>query len=105
LKTPVNNIKTIFLLAAYRALPLIKLNSHRVFGWFPDLKRAKKAVEINECDMEECYYDYLIIEEMKPGIHCKVVKEYWHKWDAKKKKWIKTNKPKELSNVINFTIG
>jgi len=77
----------------------------RVFGWFKDLKRAKKAVETNECDMEECLYNYIIIEEMKPGIHCHVIKEHWYKWNVRKRKWLPILKPKKLAGIINFTIG
>ena len=81
---------------------LEKLDS-RCFGFFSKLDDALQAVEENRCDMHECYYDYLVIEEFKSGIHPVGEEVQWFEWYENG--WQSCYKPEEISNVFNYAIG
>ena len=77
--------------------------ARRTFGYFNNLDDAFKAVEENRGSMQECLYNYLVIEGIDEGIHPIVNKEYWYKWDDGK--WMLCNKPEFLKSIINFALG
>lgn len=87
----------------------------RCFGFFNNLDRAIKAVEDNECDLEEYYYDYIVIEEFDEGIHPRAKQELWYMWDEPLKRWMAgkaslcpCEKPKlfgSVATLVNFGIG
>lgn len=93
-----------FITALTTTIPEKKRHHSRTFGYFSDLKRAKKAVAYNECDMHEFYYDYLVIEKLQEGIHGtlrsnKKKKEWWFKWEidaVDNGRWVKCERPAYL---------
>ena len=85
--------------------PFNAVSHRRCFGWFTTLDEAVDAVETNRCEIRECLYDYMIIEQFSPGLYCGVQEEWWWKWNRKRKKFLRIKKPKKISNVINWGIG
>ena len=82
----------------------------RVFGFFTSEFAALRAVQYNQCDMHEYYYNYLVVEKMNEGIHPNVLHEMWYKWNFKYTKncWTKCKKPaifKKYANITNFAMG
>ena len=73
--------------------------------WFSKLKDAKLTIEINDLDLHECYYDYAVIEKVREYTLALVDKEWWYKWNNRKKKYMPIDKPKKLKYVCNFGIG
>ena len=79
-------------------------DSHdRAFGFFYSLSEAQKAVEENRCDMQECAYMWLVIEEICGGIHPSVYSEIWYEWVFGS--WNMVEKPSRFEGVTNFGIG
>jgi hypothetical protein len=81
----------------------------RTFGFFLDFERAVRAVETNECDMIECYHDYLVIERIGEGIHPltnpeKPGEETWFKSEGENT-WVRCDKPEFAAKTINWALG
>ena len=79
--------------------------SQRTFGYGCSLKEAKSYVKQNKSDIYECLYNYVVIEKMCSGIHARVIKEYWYKWDLAGKKYKSRDKASCLIGIVNFGIG
>lgn len=83
----------------------------RTFGYYLNFTDAFEAVKNNYADMQECLYNYLIIEELHEGIHSLVGKEYWFSWVGEKSlgensgKWVACEKPDWAVGTINWGIG
>ena len=73
------------------------------FGYYFERCLALAAVEENRASMDECLYEYLVVEEILPGVHAKVVTEMWYKWNGFK--WAACLKPEWLNGVSNFAMG
>lgn len=52
----------------------------RCFGFFWNLSAAMSAAKENRCDLSECYYHYLVIEEQGEGIHAMAKQIQWFFW-------------------------
>ena len=78
---------------------------HRTPGIFLDLKNAQTAIIENACGIQDCSYNYAVIEEIQEGIYPFPIKEYWFKWSRKERKYKPCNKPAALRNIICFGIG
>lgn len=67
----------------------------RTFGHFPTLEQARNAVENNDGSMDECLYNFLVIEEIGYGIYASINNEEkdetWYKWEHPK--WVPMSKP------------
>jgi len=93
-----------FITSIYDAPGLfVHRKDRRTFGYFQSLDEAFKSVEENRCNMQECLYNYLVIEGIKEGIHPLVEKEHWYEWTDNK--WMPCNKPEFLKSIINFALG
>lgn len=82
----------------------------RTFGYFHDKETAIEAVLANACDMHECLYIYIVIEEIYQGIHSiiedKESQETWFRYDLEEYKWKQTEiRPSNFDGVVNFSIG
>ena len=77
--------------------------SHRVVGFYPSLKAAKKCVEENWGDLyEDGYYKYAIIEGLQHGIYQTCSRPIFYKWDGDGYKRI--HRPKITKGFSNFTL-
>ena len=77
----------------------------RCFGYYANYSDAMSAVTKNQCDMRECLYDYLVMEEIGEGIHPEVMQENWFKWNDGLNGWHRCNKPSEFVGSINWALG
>ena len=82
----------------------------RTFGYYHNKEQAIENVLNNTSDMHECYYMYIVVEEIYPGIHPIVVdvskQETWFKYNLDKDCWESLDKkPTELERCVNFSIG
>lgn len=77
--------------------------ARRTFGYFDTLEKACKAVTENHCNMQECLYNYLVVEGIKEGIHSLVEEEYWFCWEHNQ--WRVCEKPEFLKGTVNFALG
>lgn len=82
----------------------LKTPNKRCFGYFPTLEKAITAVACNAGDMEECYYNYLVIEEIPEGVHSVPISENWYVWNAEIG-WVPCEKPEWSIGIINWSIG
>lgn len=85
--------------------------ARRTFGYFSKLDEALKAVQENRCNMQECLYNYLVIEGIGEGIHALVEEEYWFTWEEWQHQaghcgWHRiSSKPELFNGTINFALG
>jgi len=80
--------------------------NRRCFGFYNTHNEAHKAVEENRGSMEECLYDYLVIEYIEPGIHPTVEVEHWWWWVEENRRWEDgIEKPEEFRGTVNFALG
>ena len=89
----------------YESIPEAALNNHRTFGFFNTYNEAYDAVQKNLYNMQECLYDYLVMEYIEPGVHPTVHKEEWYKWDDEISRWIFIERPVEFMGLVNFALG
>jgi hypothetical protein len=78
---------------------------HRTPGFYHDLKMATEAVIGNFCDIQDCSYNYIVIEEIVDGIYPRPLSDHWFKWSRKEDKYKPCKKPDALANVFGFGIG
>ena len=72
------------------------------FGYVEQCEDAHGIVARNTCDLEEYYYNYLVIEEIPQGIHPTPISECWFKWNKKQNIWEQINAPKFSRSIINW---
>lgn len=84
---------------------LLSTNDRRTFGWYAKLNGALDAVVKNKCDLHECYYQYVVIEEVKEGVFGMAIKEWWFKWNKNKRNFFSIQKPKETNRLVSWGIG
>lgn len=81
----------------------------RTFGFFDRYHEAFLAVKDNIGNMEECFYDWIVLEYIEPGIHPKVHVTEWYKWlnSTHSPQWVPMgNKcPDEFKGITNFALG
>jgi hypothetical protein len=77
--------------------------ARRTFGYFDTLEKAIDVVIKNSGDIQECLYNYLVIEAIGEGIHATVNQEYWFYWENDR--WTKCPKPEFLKHLVNFALG
>jgi hypothetical protein len=80
----------------------------RTFGFYNTYSEAYEAVKENYGNMEECVYDYIVMEYIEPGIHPMVHYVQWWEWDIEKNKWIflsEEDAPKEFVGICNWALG
>ncbi len=87
-----------------------------VFGHFPDLEGAREAVKQNLGGMDECLYNFLVIEEIAYGIYGRISSsnpnepsngEWWYKWEhpeGQQGYWAKIDKPDWSNGLIGWAI-
>lgn len=81
---------------------------HRCFGFYNSYNEAYQAVEENRGSMEECVYDFIVVEYMEAGIHPMVHATDWWKWDITKNKWLYLSQeewPPEFAGICNWALG
>lgn len=85
-----------------------KDRNRRTFGFYNSYNEACAAVSDNRGNMEECLYDFLVVEYIEPGIHPLVLIEEWWKWNTQLHRWDKIEKgevPKSFIGVTNWALG
>ena len=77
----------------------------RCWGYYKDLDYAKRAVLYNRTDMWEYLYNYAVIEEIREGVPARAKEIQWYKFNKKKWKYLKIDKPKWSEGTTNWGIG
>ena len=80
-----------------------QLQSNRCFGYYDTEFKAKEAVHQNRGQMQECLYNFLVIERIGQGIHRMSEAIQWYEW--RDDKWTEISPPKFSVGVINYAIG
>lgn len=75
----------------------------RTWGFYLSEQSARHAVFRNLGNMEDSLYDYLIIEEVEPGVIAMTKKEIWFKWDVNK--WQPCNQPDFAKHLTGWAMG
>jgi len=97
--------KTIFTVTGMSALhPREKPYYRATFGWFDNESDAVLTVLENDCDIHECCYKWMVVEEVPTGIYRVPLREAWFVWDSKKRQFVSIKKPKEIKNVCGFSM-
>lgn len=87
-------------------LPQYKQLNSRTFGFYANHLEALVAINENRGNMEECLYDYIVLESIDEGIHPLVKSAEWWKWDTRIKAWIYIkDSPKEYEHITNWALG
>ncbi len=78
----------------------------RTFGFYDTYNQTHETVVNNRGNLQECLYDYLVIEYMEPGIHPLAYVEEWWEWNTQLHRWDKLqNKPKKYLGMISWAMG
>lgn len=80
---------------------------NRTFGFYNSYNEAYEAIVQNRGSMDECLYDYIVLEYIECGIHPVVHAEEWFKWSQSDRMWnyLGKNRPKEFGFVCNWALG
>lgn len=79
------------------------LGDRRCVGFYNDENEAKNAVENNFNNIHDNIYEYVIIEEMHPGIKLPDTKRQLFHWDGAS--YCQISVPELLNHMSNFGIG
>jgi len=83
----------------------------RCFGYYDTREKAVDAVINNVSDIQECYYDYVVIEELEQGIHplpndlINYTHETWFVWNKNEEKWVRCEKPTFSDRTCCWAVG
>lgn len=91
----------IYTLTAIQSPSTERFNS-RCWGYYFKLEQARKAAKYDYGAMNDCMYDYLVIERFKPGVLTCGTFVDWYKYDLG---WKKIKMPEQFKGLINFGIG
>ncbi len=81
-----------------------KFGCHRCFGYYNTEEEARRKIEMNFGEMQEYYYDHIIIEFIDEGIHRTSNTIQWYKWNDNK--WNGMGKePDFAKGTKNWAIG
>ena len=59
----------------------------RTFGYYETETDAIEAVLGNYCDIFECYYTYMVVEHIEPGLYNLATQSWFFKWNEKARKY------------------
>jgi len=85
-----------------------RCRASRTFGFFNTYTEAYGAVMTNMGNMQECLYEYLVLEYIEPGIHPDVHVEQWFVWNRNARGWDLVGdgiKPEEFVGIVNWALG
>lgn len=87
-----------------------KRDSQRTWGWFSSLEEAKKSIEASMNHyFEDGYYNYLVIEEYRPGSLAMSENEWWYMCrltlNTGREEVFEIEKPEEFKNTVHFAMG
>lgn len=82
-----------------------EFGSERLVGWYSEFEKAYSAVTENACDINECCYDYALIEGCEEGLYQPAMERYFFKFDNKERKYVPIPEPDFVKKVCGFTIG
>jgi hypothetical protein len=78
----------------------------RTFGFYFDLEDAREAVRKNTGGMDECKYDWVVIEKFNEKIWAMGEQIQWYRWCGNNCGWTKyETKPNFALGYINWAIG
>ena len=77
----------------------------RVWGWFPTFAAAYRIVAGNITDIQECCYEYALVEEIPPGMSPLQTRCWWWRWDTEKDRWLKSERPEDFARTLGLTLG
>jgi hypothetical protein len=92
------------------------VNCSRTFGFFNTYGEAYKEIRDNGRNLQECLYEYLVLEYIEPGIHSQVHKAEWWKWtnyeynddpnDTRVDTWeVMSYTPEQFVHLTNWAVG
>ena len=89
----------------YTITTLLKEQPHNgaTIAWYSNRDAALQDIETNAGDMHECYFSYIILEEVEEGVGCIAKQLAWFEWEDGF--WIECDKPKVFDGVVNWSIG
>ena len=82
-----------------------KIETVRCLGFLETLDDAITSVEINQGEMHEERYNYVVIEKHTPGLWKTAKVEMWYAWNNEERKWEQTACPRFLESVRSFAMG
>ena len=93
------------------SIPLGPRQSPRCFGFYYFLPFAEQAVRENRCNIQESYYEYVVIEKIGTGIHAHATDVKWFRWiysielnENEEPHWEECERPtgEQFDGIINF---
>jgi len=78
------------------------------FGFYNTYNEAYEAVKENRGNMEECLYEYIVMEYIEPGVHPTVYATQWWAWNVELKSWRflpEAETPKEFIGICKWALG
>ena len=87
------------------SIPLGPRQSPRCFGFYYFLPFAEQAVRENRCNIQESYYEYVVIEKIGTGIHAMAEDKMWFRWvTGSSPHWEKCERPtgEQFDCIVNF---
>lgn len=79
--------------------------SSACFGYYENFNVADTEVRNNTCDINETINDYVVIEEIKQGIHPHAEEKQWYKFDYDNYIYQPCDKPESIKMFCNFALG
>jgi len=100
-----------YFITAMTAGPITKNWQSHTFGYYSKLEDALTAVEKNYGGMDECLYDYIVIEPIPPGIYGFLQNDIdkdetiWYKWvhpENEFGRWERCERPEVYKHICSF---
>lgn len=88
--------------------------SRRPWGYFHSFEEVLDYLKTDNFNIQECLYNYVVVEEFCPGIpaFCDKEGQNWFKFNENwsylsndVSRWVLCERPKHLENIVNFALG
>ena len=86
----------------------LSTSNTRCWGFFDDFAEAEQAVLVNDGDIYECEYQYMVIEGHKMGVMGIMSADqyrHWYRWSKDEKKFFSVDTPDWAVNIVGWGIG
>lgn len=77
----------------------------RTFGYFSTLERTEEALKSNEGGMDECLFDYALVEEFGEGVHPESLSMRWYQYNEGTWEPCEDPRPTDDQSIFNYAMG
>lgn len=84
---------------------LVDIGAYRTFGYYPYRDMAIEDLNENNCDIQERFYDYAVVEKIPMGLYPIAEERTFFKWDEEKQGFFEVDGAEFQDCFGNYALG